>query len=269
MNTPLHSTSEFVRKLTILCIVTIITATASAKTGKFEPDGKKAPRTDSAVEIRFEFFPTGSYDDSVSPIFMVIGRDGNAHALRYGLRDQTKNVAAYEGKLAAADVPRLFARIHEAFRLPKYRNDYDRRLVYEGDGFYLAIRSHNGKVKEMFGNLETRPDEVRSLFADLRESWKNLKEVTAEYAYLTSRPIEKDRLRLLRKKYGVDLTRIESLPAALQSLLIPVVTQSLNFYPLTQPQYDQLRAGKLAITYKDKGYELSLFPSAKEAELRK
>ena len=222
-------------------------------------------RKPTDVEIRFEFYPgnTPNMDDSTAPFFIAIGRDGRSRSLRYGLRYQTKLVAAYEGMLPEPEVQRWFARVSAAFRLPKYRKGA-RHIIYEDDGFYLALKSNSGKVKEMSGGDGPRPDEVRTLIRDMRELWKQLKEVPPAYAYLTSRPIEKDRLRLLKSKYKVDLLPIESLPAALHSLLIPVVTQSLNFYPLTQPQFNQLKAGKLAVTYKGMGYELSLFPSAKE-----
>jgi hypothetical protein len=219
------------------------------------------------IEIRFDFYPTGPVVDlsQFSPVFMVIKQNGNAHALRYQLLFQAKNVGAYEGVLQEAEVQRLFARVRVAFSLPKYRKDYDRGLVYESDGFYLALWSHNGKVKEMFGSVETRPDEVRALVAEMSDWWKKLSEVPPAYAYLTSRAIEKDRLKLLRSKYRVGPTAIESLPAALQAFLIPAVTQPLNFYPLTQAQYNQLKAGKLAMLYKGAGYELSLFRSMNEA----
>jgi hypothetical protein len=270
MKTSILSTSKLLTKVSILSIITMIaTATVFAGIGKVEPEGKKGLQTPSNVEIRYEFYPTGPYDDSVVPIFMVIGQDGRARALRYQLRDQTKNIASYEGLLPRDDVQRLFARVGAAFRLPKRRKDYDGRLIYESDGFYLAIKQLRANVKEMSGGLEARPEEVRALVREMSELWKRLREVPPAYAYLKARPIEKDRLKLLKSKYKIDLTPIESLPTAQQSLLIPVVTQPLNFHPLTQQQYNQLKAGKLAVTYKGKGYELSLFPSAKEAEPQK
>lgn len=121
----------------------------------------------------------------------------------------------------------------------------------------------------MFGSVETRPEEVRALVADMSKLWRKLSEVSPAYAYLTYRPIENDRLKLLRTKYKVYPPPIESLPSALQSLLIPLVTQPRNLSPLTQAQYEQLKAGKLAVTYKTKGYELSLFWSAKEDQPQK
>jgi hypothetical protein len=227
------------------------------------------PSKPTGAEIRLEFYPTGPYDDSVVPIFMVIGQDGRAHALRYGLRDPTKNVAAYEGVLPEAEVQRLFARVNGAFRLPKHRKDYDRRLVYESDGFYLAVSSHNAKVKEMFGAVETRPEEVRALVTEMSDLWKRLSEVPPAYAYLTSRSVEKDRLRRLKREGPSRLTSIESLPAFLQSLLISVVTQPRNFYPLTQEQYNQIQTYKRPMTYRGAGYELTIILAAKETKLKK
>jgi hypothetical protein len=261
VQTQSKSISKFFMNLSLVFMVTIsVLVTVSGGIGRFEPNRDKGLRTEREVEIRLAFSSISpNMDDSVAPIFMVIGKDGRTWALRY----------LYEGVLPEAEVQRLFARVRAAFRSPEHRKDYDRKLIYESDSFYLGARSDNGKVKEMFGSLETRPEEVRTLITEMTEVWRRLNEVPPAFAYLTSRPIEKDRLRLLKSKYKVDLLPIESLPAALQPLLMPVVTQSLNFYPLTQPQYNQLKAGKLAITFKGKGYELSLFPSAKEAELRK
>lgn len=207
----------------LLCIGITSLATAGREDGTRSagipiPGAKQRNPTD--VEIRFEFYPTGPYDDSVAPLFMILGQDGRARALRYHLRDQTKNVASYEGMLLQAEVHRLFARVREVFRLPKHRKDYDRRLIYESDGFYLALKQQAGRVKEMSGGLETRPDEVRSLITDMRELWKQLKEVPPGHAYITSRPVEKDRLRRLKHEGPSRLTSIESLRATLQSLLI-------------------------------------------------
>jgi hypothetical protein len=228
-------------------------------------------RNPTDVEIRFEFYPgwTPNMDDSTAPFFIAVGRDGRARALRYELRYQTKPVATYEGMLPEPEVQRLFARISAAFRLPKHRKDYDRHKVYEGDGFYLAIKSNSGKVKEMSGGDGPRPDEVRELIRDMRELWKQLMEVPSAYAYITSRPVENDRLRRLKGQRPSRLTPIESLPATLQSLLIPVVTQPLNFYPLTQEQYDQIQSYKRPMTYNGAGYELTLILAAKEIEAQK
>lgn len=221
-------------------------------------------------EIRFEFNPTGPFADLTKyySVFMVIKQTGKARALRYGLRFQARNVAVYEGVLPEAESQRLFARVRAAFRLPKYRKEYDRRRVYHGDGFYLALVSDRN-VKEMLGNLETRPDEVRALLPDMSQLWKKLIEVPPAYAYLTSWPIEKDRLRRLRREYKVYPTPIESLPASLQALLIPVVTQPRNFHPLTQAQYDQYQRFHRPLTYKGAGYEPEVILAANEVELKK
>lgn len=226
-------------------------------------------RKPTDVEIRFEFNPIAlNMDDSVVPIFIVIARDGRARALRHHFRYQTRNVESYEGELPEAVVQQLFARVNAAFRLPKYRKDYDRRNVYEDNSFYLALKSHTGKVKEMLGGDGPRPDEVRSLIARMSELWKSLSVVPPAFAYLTRRPVEKDRLILLRRQGPSRLTPIESLPATLQSLLIPVVTQPLNFYPLTQEQYDRIQTYKPPMTYKGRGYELAFILAAKERELK-
>lgn len=218
------------------------------------------------VEIRFEFYAgwTPNVDDSSAPSFIVIGRDGRAKALRYELRYQTKPVASYEGVLPEAEVQRLFARVGAAFRLPKYRKDYDRRLIYEDDFFYLAVKSESGKVKQMSGGDAPRPDEVRALITDMRQLWRLLPEVPPAYAYLTGRPIEKYRLKLLRSKYRVEPTPVVSLPSDLQALLIPVVTQSRNFYPLTQAQYERYQKYHRPLIYKGIGYEPMLILSSNE-----
>jgi hypothetical protein len=262
------STSKFLIDVSLFFLVTIaILGTASGEIGKVEPDGKKGLQTPSDVEIRFAFSSISpNMDDSSAPLFIAIGRDGRARAVRYQLRYQTKPVASHEGLLPEAEVQRLFARVRIAFRLPKHRKDYDRKLIYESDSFYLGVRSDNGKVREMFGDVETRPEEVRALMTEMTELWKRLSEVPPSYAYLTTRPVEKDRLRRLKREDPFRLTPIESLPAALQSLFISVVTQPLNFYPLTQTQYDEIQTYKRPFTYKGAGYELTLILSSKEAE---
>jgi hypothetical protein len=262
------STDKFLRNLSLLSIMTItVLGSVSSGIGKVGPDGKRGLRTLSDVEIRCEFYPTGPYyDDSVAPTFIVIAQDGRTRALQYQLRDQTKNVSSYEGVLPSDDVQRLFARVEAGFRLPKHRKDYDRRLIYESDGFYLALKQRKAKIKEMSGGLETKPEEVRALVREMSELWKKLKEVKPAYAYLTARPVEKDRLRRLKREGPSRMTAIESLPAGIQSLLIRVVTQPLDFYPLIQPQHDQIKTYKQPVTYKGTGYELSLFQSAKESE---
>jgi hypothetical protein len=247
-------------------IAIAIFATASGTIGQVKPAVKKGAQSDD-VEIRFAFSSiTPDFDDSFAPIFMVIAKDGRAHALRYGLRYQTKNVAAYEGALPAPEVEKLFAAVRAAFHLPKHRGDYDRGLAYESDSFYLAVTSHNNKTKEMFGSLETRPEQVRALVGDITKLWRRLREVPPAYAYLMSRPIEKDRLKLLRTKYKVFPTPIESLPVQLQLLLIPVVTQPLYFHPLTETQYKEYQPFHRPFTYKGAGYEPMLTLSAKQAE---
>lgn len=227
-------------------------------------------RNSADVEIRLAFNSLDpNFDDSTAPLFIAISRNGQARAVRYQLRYHANSIAAYEGMLSEEETERWFARVGSAFHLPKHRADYDRGLVYESDGFYLSVLSRNDKAKEMFGSLETRPEEIRALVPEMSKLWRRLSEVQPAYAYLTYRPIEKDRLKLLRTKYKVDPTPIESLPSALQSLLISVVTQPRNLSPLTPAQYEQLNAGKLAVTYKTKGYELLLFLSAKEAQPQK
>jgi len=238
-------------------------ATATDGVTRFHADGQSGLQAGDEIEIRLEFTSLDPSVDSAS-LFIAISRDGRVSAVRYQFRDRATNAAAYEGLLPEAEVQRLFARVRSAFRLPKHRRDYDPKLAYESDGFYLAIKSNQGKYREMSGGLETRPDDVRALVMEMTELWKRLNEVPPAYAYLTSRPVEQDRLRLLKSKYKIDLTPIESLSADLQSLLIPVVTQPLNFYPLTQEQYNQLKSGKLAVTFKNRGYELTMFLSAKE-----
>jgi len=240
-------------------------ATATDGVTKFKADGQSGLQARDEIEVRLEFTSLGpGVDDSSAPLFIAISRDGRVRAVRYHFRDRATNAAAYEGVLPEAEVQRFFARVRSAFRLPKHRRDYDPKLAYESDGFYLAIKSNQGKYREMSGELETRPDDVRALVMEMTELWKRLNEVPPAYAYLTSRPIEQDRLRLLKSKYKINLTPIESLSADLQSLLIPVVTQPLNFYPLTQEQYNQLKSAKLAVTFKNRGYELTMFLSAKD-----
>jgi hypothetical protein len=260
-----------------ICIVLLSSTAMSSNTARprdsaiAEMDGAVSTSTmvrhhqPPDVEIRFEFYPTTAYDDSVAPTFMVVGQDGHAQALRFQLRDQSRNIASYEGVLPRPEVQRLFARVSAAIRLPKYRQDYDPKLIYESDSFYLALKQQASRVEEISGGLETRPDEVRSLITDIREVWKQLQEVQPAYAYLSSRPIDKDRLRLLKRKKDY-LTPITSLPVSLQLLLIPAVRQPRNFYPLTQEQYDQLKARKLSVVYKGLGYELILIPSSKETK---
>lgn len=249
----------------------IVGGTASAGIDKYEPEGKQKPRTTDDVEIRFEFSPFGPFADlsEYYSVFMVINQNGNARALRYGLRFQAKNVAAYQGVLPEAEVQRLFARVRAAFRLPRYRKDHKPYLVYEDNGFYLAVKSNTGKVKEMSGGDGPRPDEVRALLAEMNQLWKKLIEVQPAYAYLTSRPIEKERLRRLRREYKVYPTPIEFLPAALQALLISVVTQPRNFYPMNQAQYDQYQRYHRPLTYKGAGYEPEVILAENELELKK
>jgi len=268
---------HIIRSLSFLLLGVIAFASAPARIGhsaisqkdRVSTSTKEKDRKPTEVEVRFEFNPRGPFADLTEyySVFMVIKQNGDVRALRYGLHFQARNVAAYEGVLPEAEIKRLFDRVSAAFSGAKYRKDYQRHLVYEDNGFYLAIKSDTGKIKEMFGGDGPRPDELRALLAEMGEWWKKLSEVPPAYAYLTRNPIEKDRLKLLRQKYKVNLTPIESLPADLQALLIPVVTQPLSFYPLTQPQYEQLKTGMLAMTYKGKGYELTLIPSAKETKL--
>lgn len=268
MELKLKSTAKFLRdgSLFFLAAITIL-STTSGVVGNSEPDRDRSLRTDSELEIRCEFYPTRPYpDESVVPTFIVIAQDGRARALQYQLRDQTKNIASYEGVLPSNDIRRLFARVRAALRLPKHRKDFDRRLVYESDGFYLALKHQKVSVKEMSGGLETRPEEIRALVREISELWKRLKEVPPAYAYLTSSPIDTDRLRRLRHEYKVHLTPIESLPATLQALLIPIVTQPRNFYPLTRSQYDQYQTYHHPLIYKGFGYEPLLILSAKDSE---
>jgi len=267
MGSNLKSLAKSLSYLNLCFFVTTTLGMASKGIGNSEPDGSKSRRADNELEIRSEFYPTSpSPDESVAPTFIVIAQDGRTRALRYQLREQTKNVASYEGVLPGDEVQRLIARVQAAFRLHKHRKDYDRRWVYESDGFYLALKQPEGKVKEISGGLETRPQEVRALVREISELWKSLKEVPPAYAYLTARPVEKDRLRRLKREGPARLTAIESLPAALKSFLIPVVTQPINFYALTQAQYDALQRHKRPMTYKGFGYELTVISSTKEAE---
>lgn len=258
----------------LLCIAVIPQATAGRGDSAVPAGNRAIHRANHSnptdFEIRFEFYPgwTPNMDDSNAPFFIAIDRNGRSRALRYQLRYQTKPVASYEGVLPEAEVQRWFARVSAAFRLPKYRKGA-RHIIYEDDGFYLALKSNSGKVKEMSGGDGPRPDEVRTLIRDMRELWKQLKEVPPAYAYLTSRPIEKDRLRRLRREYKVYPTPIESLPASLQALLIPVVTQPRNFYPLTQAQYDQYQRYHRPLTYKGAGYEPEVILAANKLELKK
>jgi hypothetical protein len=265
MQPPTNQLNRLLINVSLVFIATTtVLGTVSGGIGKLEPDRNRNLQSDKDLEIRFEFYPTGPYDDSVVPLFMVIGLDGDARALRYQLRDRTRNVAAYEGRLPEAEAQRLFARVRAAFRLPRHRKDYERKLIYESDGFYLALKQHRARIKEMSGSLETRPEEVRALVKEMSELWKRLSHVQAAFAYLTVSPIEKDRLRQLSNKYKVTPSRIESLPGPIQSLLIPVVTESRNFYPLTEAQYDQLQPYLRPMTYKGSGYEPMLLRSTKE-----
>lgn len=269
MEISLRSAKKNFIRLTILSILMfIVVGSASAGIDKSEPEGKEKLRTADDVEIRFEYSSSGVFADfsQYYSVFMVINQNGNARALRYGLRFQAKNVSAYEAVFPQAEVQQWFARVRAAFRLPKHRKDYDPHLVYHGDSFYLGLKSPNGKVKEMFGDLDTKPEEVRALVVEMSEWWKRFTEVPPAYAYLRSYPIEKDRLRRLRSEHKVYPTPIETFPAALQSLLIPAVTQWLNFHPLTPRQFNQLKAGMLAVTYKGLGYELYLVQSVNESE---
>jgi hypothetical protein len=223
-------------------------------------------KKNDGVELRFEFYPTQPRVERVSPIFMTVERYGGAHALRYSLSDPNRNVAAYEGTLPVAEVVQLLARVQVAFRLPKHRRDYDPKIVYETDSFYLALKDRTGELREMSGGLETRPEEIGVLINELIGLWKPLREVLPAYAYLASRPMEDDRLRSLRSEHKVNPTRIESLSSDLQSLLIPIVTQPHNYYPLTEAQYQQLQTVMRVLTYKRKGYELRVFLSTKESQ---
>lgn len=258
----------------VLISIAIIAPTMAGRAESVRPSGNQATsgalRNLADVEIRFEFYPgnTPNFDDSTVPFFIAIGRDGRARALRYMLRFQTNMcpVKAYEGSLPESEVQSLFAQVEAAFRLPRHRAGYDRRLIYESDSFYLALKREAARVKEMSGGLETRPDEVRALSAHMREIWKQLKEVPPPYAYLTSRPIEKERLKRLGHEYKVKLTPIESLPVALQALLIPVVTGPRNFYPLTKAQYELFQTYQRPLIYKGTGYEPWVILTAKEAE---
>lgn len=214
MKSSIRSTNKSVYTVTVLTILMVIVAGAtSAGSAWLEPDGKKKPPTAADVEIRFKYSPKGPFADLTEyySVFMVINHDGNARALRYGLRYQAKNVAAYEGRFSKAEAQRLFARIRAAFRLPKYRNDDARHLIYEDNSFYLAIKSDSGKVKEMSGGDGPRPDEVQVLLAEMSEWWKKLSEVPPAYAYVTSLPIEKDRLRALRRQGPSRLTHRSNL----------------------------------------------------------
>jgi hypothetical protein len=257
--------AKFLRdgSLFFLAAITIL-STTSGGVRNSEPDRDRSLRTDDELEIRCEFYPTRPYpDESVVPTFIVIAQDGHARALRYQLHDQTKNIASYEGVLPSDDVRRLFARVRTAFRLPKYRKDYDRKLVYETDGFYLALKHRKAKATEMSGGLETKPDDVRALVRELSEVWKRLKEAPPAFAYLTAHPVEKGRLMRLKREAPAQLTRIESLPEVLKSFLIPVVTQPLDFYALTQAQYEEINRHKLLMIYKGIGHELTVFSSSR------
>ena len=272
MKISLRSANKGITRLTILSILMfIVGGTASAGIDKYEQEGEKKPRTGDDVEIRFEYNPFGPFADlsEYYSVFMIINENGHSRALRYGLLHQIKNVAAYEGVFPETEVQRLFARVRGAFRLPKHRKGYHSYLVYEDNGFYLGVKSADGKVKEMSGGDGPRPDEVRALLAEMSELWKRLSEVTPEYAYVTSSQIEKDRLRRLKREAASRLTSVESLPASLQALLIPVVTQPRNFYPLTQTQYDQYQTYHRPLTYKGAGYELTVILAAKEIRTQK
>lgn len=225
-------------------------------------NGKK----NDGVELRFEFYPTQPRLEPVAPIFMTIERYGGAHALRFSQFDSNRRVAAYEGTLPTADVERWFARVQAAFRLSKHRKDYSPKVVYETDSFYLALKDRTGNLREMSGGLETRPEEIHALVMELSGLWKNLREVPPAYAYLASRPMEDDRLRSLRTEYKINPTPIGSLSSELRSLLIPIVTQPHNYYPLSEAQYQQLQTIKHVLTYAGKGYELRVFVASKESQ---
>ncbi len=228
----------------------------------------KAPQAAEDIEIRFGFNPRGPTTDlsELGSQFIVINGDGSVHALRYELFDQRKNVASYEGLLPEAEVQRLRARVYELFRLPKHRRDYDSRLIYESDGFYLALKLHSPKVKEMFGGVETRPNEVRAFVAEMKEIWKGLAEVPPAYAYLTSKPIESDRLKLIRREAGIRLIPVESLPSELRRIVVRAITEPFNLYPLSRAQGYELFPYGGVVVYKNAGYEVSLFLSEKETK---
>jgi len=257
--------------LVLSALVCLAFASQETANGAGAPAGTRATPAESRgadIEIRFEFYPgnTPNMDDSTAPFFIAIGRDGRARALRYQLRYQTKPVASYEGQLPEAEVQQWFARVNAAFRLPKHRKDHSRHLVYEDDSFYLGVKSITGKVKEMSGGDGPRPDEVRALITNMRVIWKQLQEVPPPYAYLTNRPIEKDRLKRLGPEYKVKLTPIESLSVALQALLIPVVTEPRNFYPLTHAQYELVQTYKRPLIYKGTGHETLVILSDEAGE---
>jgi hypothetical protein len=241
-----------------VCFSTIVCSKSAA------PVPKGIQTRESPIEIRLDFRP---FTDPTST-FLTLRGDGQAQALRYSPYQMTVGSFS-QGTLPQQEVTRLVAKTREpAFREALQRKDYSGAGLSRGDQFYLSLEAQGGEAREAFGFVPDAPEAVRAFIADLLALAKRLEPAILAEAYLTSRPIEPERLTRLRSAGKVRLVPVSEFPVDLQPIITRAIRRSRDFHALSRAQYEQLlkwssQGHDLFVLDGDLGYQQSLYQSRK------
>jgi hypothetical protein len=198
--------------------------------------------------------------------FARLTAKGAARVAQYD-RYQLTVSKIYEGELPPADAKRLW----EATRTPQFLKAMEPRPYQpertEGDVFFLSLRT-GGTENTRAGVLDTAPDALRHLAAELLALPPKLKESKLAHAFLRGAPIEPKRLAQLRQAKQLYFLAGPDASTELQPALNCARQNLRDFCALDQKLYDQLLARaaprhEFVLTAENQGYQIILFQAAK------
>lgn len=213
------------------------------------------------TKLRFYFTPL---TEPVS-IFVMLDEKGEAQQIHY-LRYRLLVTQIFKGNLSRSETTNLLKKIRDSsFRRELESAAFNEKIAEEGDLFSILIEPEGKKYS---GILDKAPETVKNYFQTLLQVNKSLTKAQLSEAYLRVELIENERFERLKQSKRLRFIPIGDLSADIQSQVVNAISNSQDFFPLSQGQFDKLKTyasygQELFVANDNLGYQLTLYQSQK------